>query len=65
MFWIEAGRKETIERDYLLMYRLLFDGLSAGLKLPTVEKTIIMVKSQFHGKSGRSLVILDNADTSY
>jgi tetratricopeptide (TPR) repeat protein len=63
MFWIEAGQKETIERDYLLMHRLLFGGWSAGLKSPTIEEAVMMVKSWFHGKSGRSLVIFDSADT--
>jgi NB-ARC domain len=63
IFWIEAGRKETIERDYLSMYRLLFGSSSAGLKSATVEEAVMMVKSWFHGKSGHSLVILDSADT--
>jgi tetratricopeptide (TPR) repeat protein len=63
VFWIEAGQKETIERDYLLMYRLFFGGLLAGSKPPTVEEVVMMVKSWFHGKSGRSLVIFDSADT--
>ena len=34
VFWIEAGQKETIERDYLSMYRLLFGDVSARSKSP-------------------------------
>lgn len=45
------------------MYRLLFGGLSVGLKLLKVDEAMMMAKSWFHGKSGRSLVILDSADT--
>ena len=25
VFWVEAGQKESIERDYLQIHRLLFD----------------------------------------
>ena len=63
IFWIEAGQKETIERDYLTIYRLLFSRLSAGSELPTVEEAVPMVKSWFYGQSGRFLVIFDSADT--
>lgn len=52
-----------IERDYLSMCRLLFGGWLAGLKSPTVEEAVMMVKSWFHGKSGRSLMMVDSADS--
>jgi tetratricopeptide (TPR) repeat protein len=63
MFWIETGQKETIERDYLSVYQLLFSHLSAGSESPTVAKAVAMVKSWFHGRNGRSLVIFDSPDT--
>jgi tetratricopeptide (TPR) repeat protein len=63
IFWIDAGQKETLERDYLSIYRLLFSRLSAGSELPTVSEAVTMVKSWFHGQSGRSLLIFDNAHT--
>ena len=62
MFWIEAGQKETIERDYLSMYRLLSGRAAGRLDSPTIEEAVIMVKSWFHSRSGRSLVIFDSAD---
>jgi len=62
MFWIEAGQRETIERDYLSIYRILF-GRLAGRESLTVEEVVVMVKNWFHGQSGRSLVIFDSADT--
>lgn len=45
------------------MYRLLFGHLSAGAESPRVEEAVTMIKSWFHGWSGRSLVIFDGADT--
>jgi hypothetical protein len=36
---------------------------SAGSESPTVAEAVTMVKSWFHGRSGRSLVIFDSADT--
>jgi hypothetical protein len=63
MFWIEAGLKETIKRDHLSMYQLLFGRLSPDSESPTVEEAVIMVKSWFHGRSRRSLVIFDSANT--
>jgi hypothetical protein len=62
MFWIEAGQKETIERDYLSISRLLYGRLSAGSESPIVEEAVTMFKSWFHGQSGRLLVIFDRAE---
>jgi hypothetical protein len=45
------------------MYRFLFGRLSAGFELPPVEEAVTIVKSWFHGQSGRFLVIFDSADT--
>ena len=42
MFWIEAGQKGTIERDYLSMYRLLFGRLALRPESPTVEEVVMM-----------------------
>lgn len=54
VFWIEVGQKETIERDYIQIYQLLFGGLAMGGGA---------VKSWFHRQSGRLLLMLDSADS--
>jgi hypothetical protein len=41
------------------MYRLLLGHLSAGSESPRVEEAVTMIKSWFHGWSGRSLAIFD------
>jgi tetratricopeptide (TPR) repeat protein len=59
IFWIEAGQKESIERDYIQIYRLLF-----GRAAPeTIEDAVPAVKSWFHRQTERLLVVLDSADT--
>jgi tetratricopeptide (TPR) repeat protein/sulfur relay (sulfurtransferase) DsrF/TusC family protein len=66
-FWIEAGRKESLERDFVRLYQTLF-GLhaSAGAETATtvsVEDAVTGVKSWFAGQQGRLLIVLDGADT--
>jgi hypothetical protein len=36
MFWVEAGQKKIIERDYLLMYRLSA-GFGANFAVPYIR----------------------------
>lgn len=63
MFWIEAGSKESIERDYIQMYRLLYSrSLGAGQETLKVEDAVPAVKHWFHGREGQWLVVLDSAD---
>jgi tetratricopeptide (TPR) repeat protein len=63
VFWIEAGQKETIERDYIQIYRLLFGRLATGAGSVKLEDAVPAVKSWFYRLTGRSLVVLDSADT--
>ena len=64
VFWIEAGSKESIERDYIQIYRLLYGRpLGAGQEIVKVEDAVPAVKCWFHGREGRWLVVLDSADT--
>ena len=64
VFWIEGGSKESIERDYIQIYRLLYGRLlGAGQDIVKVEDAVPAVKSWFHGREGRWLVVLDSADT--
>ncbi|KAI4167531.1 MAG: hypothetical protein LQ343_007129 [Gyalolechia ehrenbergii] len=64
VFWIEAGSKETIERDYVQIYQLLY-GRQAdiGQAIVKVEEAVPAVKRWFQGREGRWLVVLDSADT--
>jgi tetratricopeptide (TPR) repeat protein len=63
-FWIEAGRKESLERDFVRLYQTLF-GLhtSAGTEAVSVEDAVTGVKSWFAGQQGRWLMVFDGADT--
>ena len=63
IFWIEAGSKESIERDYIQIYRLLYSRqVDIGHEMVKVEDAVPAVKRWFHGREGRWLVILDSAD---
>ena len=64
VFWIEAGSKESIERDYIQIHRLLYSHqVDIGHEMVKVEDAVPAVKRWFHGREGRWLVILDSADT--
>ena len=64
IFWIEAGSKESIERDYIQIYRLLCDRrLGAGQETLKVEDAVPAIKYRFHGREGRWLVVFYSADS--
>ena len=64
VFWIEAGSNESIERDYIQIYRLLYSRQAdIGHEMVKVEDAVPAVKRWFHGREGRWPVILDSADT--
>jgi tetratricopeptide (TPR) repeat protein len=62
-FWIEAGQRESIDRDFLQIYKLLY-GLRAleGQEMIKPEDAVLAVKSWFQRRSGRWLVVFDSAD---
>jgi tetratricopeptide (TPR) repeat protein len=63
IFWVEAGQKESIERDYLQIYWLLF--YPTSMKRPdtlSIEDAVVALKRWFHGQTERSLLVLDSAD---
>jgi tetratricopeptide (TPR) repeat protein len=62
IFWLEAGQKESIERDYVQIYRQLFE--PRGREVLGMEDVVSAVKSWFytHPQIGRSLVVFDSAD---
>ncbi|ERF75850.1 hypothetical protein EPUS_01216 [Endocarpon pusillum Z07020] len=64
VFWIESGRKQTIERDYLQLYRQLFrGGAGTGQDMVKLEDAVLAVKNYFRSQTGRYLVVLDSADS--
>ncbi|KAI9797584.1 MAG: hypothetical protein M1825_005966, partial [Sarcosagium campestre] len=64
VFWIEAGSKETIERDYVQIYQLLYNRQTdTGQGIAKLEDAVPAVKRWFQGREGRWLVVLDSADT--
>ena len=63
VFWIEAGSKESIERDYVQIYQLLYSRqTNAGQEVVKVEDAVPAVKRWFHSYEGRWLMVLDGAD---
>jgi len=63
VFWIEAGSKESIERDYVQIYRRLFGHqMNTGHEMVKVDDAVPAVKRWFHDCEGRWLVVLDSAD---
>ena len=63
IFWIEYGSRESIEFDYIQIHQLLYGrSLGLGQNFVKAEDAIPAVKSWFHGRKGRWLVVLDSAD---
>ena len=44
-FWVEAGRKETVERDFLQIHHLLFDVTTPGANTVKIEDAVLAVKT--------------------
>ena len=64
VFWIEAGQKETLERDYIQIYRLLVDCRpAAASEIVQIADAVAAVKNWFQCHPGRWLVVLDSADS--
>jgi hypothetical protein len=63
-FWIEAGRKESLDRDLVNLYQALYGvQMVAGKETVSVESAVIRVKSWFSGWRGPWLMVSDGADT--
>ena len=64
VFWIEAGSRESIERDYIQIYQRLYDlSLGVGQATLKVEDAVPAVKDWFQEREGPRLVVLDSADS--
>ncbi|KAH0562801.1 hypothetical protein GP486_002573 [Trichoglossum hirsutum] len=63
-FWIKAGRKESLERDFVHLYQTLF-GLQmvVGKEAVSVDTAVMGVKSWFSSQRGPWLMVFDGADT--
>ncbi|KAF2234939.1 TPR-like protein [Viridothelium virens] len=62
-FWIEAGQKESLERDFVNLYQTLFgEHNGAGQETISVDKAVTAVKSWFSGRQGPWLFVFDGAD---
>ncbi|KAL9071898.1 MAG: hypothetical protein Q9157_005304 [Trypethelium eluteriae] len=62
-FWIEAGQKESLERDFVNLYQTLFgEHNAAGQETISVDKAVTAVKSWFSGRQGPWLFVFDGAD---
>ena len=62
-FWIEAGQKESLERDFVHLYQTLFGvPMVTGGETVSVESAVMGVKSWFSSQRGRWLMVFDGAD---
>jgi hypothetical protein len=59
---IEAAQKESIERYYLNVHRLLFGPAAPGAESIKLNHAVLTVKNWFDQQKGRVLVVLDSAD---
>lgn len=63
VFWIEARSKESIERDYIQVYQLLYDVHPVtGQPSAKLENAVPAVKRWFHQSPKRWLFVIDSAD---
>lgn len=64
IIWIEAGKRETIERDFIRLYRALFPDVARGNADAsiTLDDAVLGIKGWFHRLKRRSLIIIDSAD---
>lgn len=62
IFWLEAGQKQTLERDFILIHSLLFDYVDESVN-GSVNRIVAAVKSWLHAQEGQTLWVMDSADT--
>jgi hypothetical protein len=59
-FWIEAGRKESLEGDFVHLYQTLKGvQMVSWRETVNVESAVIGVKSWFSGRQGPWLMVFD------
>lgn len=62
IFWLEAGQKQTLERDFIQIHGLLFNNADESANR-SVDHVVAAVKSWLHRQEGRTLWVMDSADT--
>ena len=63
VFWVEAGSRESIDRDYVQIYHLLYNVHHVvGQQITQIEDAVPAVKRWFYGRKKRWLFVLDSAD---
>ncbi|KAH7122357.1 hypothetical protein B0J11DRAFT_581064 [Dendryphion nanum] len=64
-FWIEAERNDLIERDFVAIYRLLFEvHITTGQEIIKANDAVARVKSWLSNRSrDRWLIVFDGADS--
>ena len=64
VIWVEAGEKETIERDFIRLHRALFPEIagSGSNASVTVDVAVLGIKNWFHQLKRRALLVVDSAD---
>lgn len=62
VFWVEAGQKKTIERDWIQIYKQLFLSVGSGSITVPIEDAITNVKSWLRSQEKRCLWVIDGAD---
>ena len=65
VFWVQAGQKATIERDFIRIHRMLFPQIisTAGDGSIALDDAIPAIKNWFNRQTGRSLLVVDSADS--
>ena len=63
VFWIDARDRDSVERDFGQLYRLLFRTQTVNNRdLPKSEKVILLVRDWFVRRAERFLLVFDGAD---
>ena len=63
MFWIEAGRKELIKRDFMNIYQLLFNVcILASQEVIKADNAILGVKNWFSERRDQQLLIFNSVN---
>jgi hypothetical protein len=63
-FWIEAGQKESLERDFVSLYRTLYGiQMAVGEETVSVKSAVIGIKNWFCRREGPWPMVLDGADS--
>ena len=63
VFWIDARDRDSVERDFGQLYRLLFRTQTVNNRdLPKSEEVILLVRDWFVRRAERFLLVFDGAD---